>query len=62
MNVIICPGSIEVANSAKQLFDASKVAVGGFREPIVISNITEDEAKFAQEFFSEQGKKVRIES
>ena len=62
MNVIVCPGSIQTINDAKQLFGESRVVAGVFREPIHLTDLNEDEANFAQEYFQEQGKKTIIDS
>jgi len=62
MNIIVCPGSNNIAKEAIDLFGSSRVVIGGFREPIHLTNLNEDEATFAQEYFEGQGKKVIIDS
>jgi hypothetical protein len=62
MNIIVCPGSNSVTAEAAELFGASRVVAGGFREPIHINGLNESEAKDAQEWFESQGKRVTIEA
>jgi hypothetical protein len=62
MNAIISPGSNTVTAEAAELFGASRVVAGGFREPIHINGLSQSEAKDAQEWFESQGKRVTIEA
>lgn len=62
MNIIVSPGSNTVTAEAADLFGASRVVAAGFREPIRINDLTQDEASFAQEYFEGQGKKVSVEA
>jgi hypothetical protein len=59
MNLKIRPGSYDVAKEAKDLFGISKVVMSTeFRGPVLLSNLSDDEASLAKEYFAEQGKKV----
>jgi len=62
MNIIVCPGSSEAVQEAKDLFGDSRVVAGAWRAPIHINDLTEDEATFATEYFQNQGKKVSVEA
>jgi len=62
MKVIICPGSSSVTAEAADLFGGSRVITGGFREPIYVTSLTEEEATFCRDYFESQGKKVTVEA
>ena len=62
MNIIVSPGSNSVTAEAADLFGAARVVAGGFREPIHVNSLTEEEATFCRDYFESQGKKVTIEA
>ena len=63
MNLKIRPGSYDIAKQAQELFGISKVVMSTeFRGPVILNNLSDDEASLAQEYFEEQGKKVEKNS
>jgi len=60
MNISIAPGSKVMADEARSLFGEGRVEEGGFRSPILLKDLTEDEVDFASDYFREQGKQVSV--
>jgi len=60
MNISVAPGSKVISEEARQLFGEGRVVEGGFREPILLKDLTVEEGAFAMDYFKEQGKQVSV--
>ena len=58
VNIIVCPGSKKIKEDALELFPNCKVVEGGFKAPIHINGLSEQEAEDAIEWFGGNGVKV----
>lgn len=54
-NLRLTPGSMGVVGHAVDLFGIGKVNPGDWTTPVYLINLTDEEARFAKEFFAEYG-------
>lgn len=59
-NVIVFPGSMGVVQHSIDLFGIDRVDPGSWMTPVVIVNLTDEEAAFAKEYFEELDFSVNI--
>lgn len=55
MRIGLTPGSMGVAKHAIDLFTLERVEVGTWLSPVWVNNLSEEEVKFAEEYFKECG-------
>ncbi|MBI2449996.1 MAG: hypothetical protein HYV47_00500 [Candidatus Nealsonbacteria bacterium] len=60
--IMLTPGSMGVAKHAIDLFGIERVEVGAWLNPVRVNDLSEDEIKFAEEFFREYGIAVTKEN
>jgi len=58
MNLLVRPGGNDVVKDASDIFGASRVVAGIYKEPTQLNNLETDEVIFAKELFESQGRKV----
>jgi len=58
-NIMLSPGSMGVASHAIDLFGLERVNVGGWGTPVWVADLSDDEAEFAREYFTELGISVQ---
>lgn len=59
-DVKITPGSAGAAICAADLFGHDRVEPGTWASPVIVRDLSDEEAVFAQEFFTEQDLVVRV--
>ncbi len=61
VRIMLTPGSMGIVKQAIDLFGIERVEPGHWMSPVWVNDLSEDEIKFAKEFFAELKIEVTIE-